>query len=197
MFTVDKSAGCLEIGATFLSTLAYGHDKRQSGRFAGALIVQCVFKALDDRRYDVVPEALRLVCLIDRAGLEKDANARRRIALCLPFGNQPKLIGLLPPGGDIQAETRHPLADAGLGERGYGATIWMGGARQSGWRLAVAAGVSRWAHTSANGEPIPAWIMHDLRRSTATGLAGLGVNLPVIERCLNHIVRSSVSSTSL
>jgi integrase len=38
-----------------------------------------------------------------------------------------------------------------------------------------------------NGEPIPAWIMHDIRRSVATGLAGLGVNLPVIERCLNHI----------
>jgi hypothetical protein len=75
MFTVDKRAGCLEIGATFLSTLAYGHDKRRCDRFAGALIVQCVFKALDDRRYNVVPEALRLVCLIDRAKLEKNANS--------------------------------------------------------------------------------------------------------------------------
>jgi integrase len=38
-----------------------------------------------------------------------------------------------------------------------------------------------------NGEPIPQWTLHDLRRSVATGLAGLGVNLPVIERCLNHV----------
>jgi integrase len=37
------------------------------------------------------------------------------------------------------------------------------------------------------GEPIAPWILHDIRRSVATGLAGLGVNLPVIERCLNHV----------
>jgi integrase len=37
------------------------------------------------------------------------------------------------------------------------------------------------------GEPIPAWILHDIRRSVASGLAELGVNLPVIERCLNHV----------
>src|SRR5262249_28279529 len=39
-----------------------------------------------------------------------------------------------------------------------------------------------------NGDgPIPAWIIHDIRRSVASGMAELGVNLPVIERCLNHI----------
>ena len=37
------------------------------------------------------------------------------------------------------------------------------------------------------GEPIAPWILHDIRRSAAIGLAGLGVNLPVIERCLNHV----------
>jgi integrase len=37
------------------------------------------------------------------------------------------------------------------------------------------------------GKPIPPWILHDLRRSVASGLAALGVNLPVIERCLNHV----------
>jgi integrase len=37
------------------------------------------------------------------------------------------------------------------------------------------------------GEPIPPWVLHDLRRSVASGLAGLGVNFPVIERCLNHV----------
>ena len=37
------------------------------------------------------------------------------------------------------------------------------------------------------GEPIAPWILHDIRRSAASGLAGLGVNLTVIERCLNHV----------
>jgi integrase len=34
---------------------------------------------------------------------------------------------------------------------------------------------------------MPAWTYHDLRRSMASGMARLGVNLPVIERCLNHV----------
>ncbi len=37
------------------------------------------------------------------------------------------------------------------------------------------------------GETIAPWVLHDIRRSTASGLASLGVNLPVIERCLNHV----------
>jgi integrase len=36
------------------------------------------------------------------------------------------------------------------------------------------------------GLDIPEWTLHDLRRTFATGLAGLGVPLPVIERLLNH-----------
>lgn len=34
---------------------------------------------------------------------------------------------------------------------------------------------------------IPAWRVHDLRRTMASGMAALGVALPVIERCLNHV----------
>jgi len=30
-------------------------------------------------------------------------------------------------------------------------------------------------------------VLHDLRRCVASGLARLGVNLPVIERVLNHV----------
>ena len=39
---------------------------------------------------------------------------------------------------------------------------------------------------SAAVEPIPHWTVHDLRRTGATGLARLGVNLPAIEKILNH-----------
>jgi integrase len=37
------------------------------------------------------------------------------------------------------------------------------------------------------GKPIEPWRIHDLRRTFATGMAGLGVALPVVERLLNHI----------
>jgi integrase len=33
---------------------------------------------------------------------------------------------------------------------------------------------------------MPAWRLHDLRRTCASGLARLGINLPVIEKLLNH-----------
>lgn len=34
---------------------------------------------------------------------------------------------------------------------------------------------------------IAPWVLHDLRRTLASGMARLGVQLPVIERCLNHV----------
>ena len=36
-------------------------------------------------------------------------------------------------------------------------------------------------------ETLPHWTMHDLRRTFASGCARLGVNLPVIEKILNHV----------
>jgi len=36
------------------------------------------------------------------------------------------------------------------------------------------------------GASMPAWVVHDLRRTVASGLARLDINLPVIERILNH-----------
>ena len=35
-------------------------------------------------------------------------------------------------------------------------------------------------------QPLPRWTFHDLRRTAASGMARLGVNLPVIEKVLNH-----------
>lgn len=37
------------------------------------------------------------------------------------------------------------------------------------------------------GEGVPAWVIHDIRRTFASGLARLGVALPTIERALNHV----------
>jgi integrase len=44
------------------------------------------------------------------------------------------------------------------------------------------------AITSLNdGVPIPPWRLHDLRRSMASHMAKLGVQLPVVEKLLNHV----------
>jgi integrase len=37
------------------------------------------------------------------------------------------------------------------------------------------------------GEPIAPWVVHDIRRSVVSGLASIDVQLPVIERIVNHI----------
>jgi integrase len=39
---------------------------------------------------------------------------------------------------------------------------------------------------AATGEAIPHWTFHDIRRTVASGMARLGINLPVIEKVLNH-----------
>jgi integrase len=35
--------------------------------------------------------------------------------------------------------------------------------------------------------PMPPWVLHDIRRTGASGMARLGINLPVIEKLLNHV----------
>jgi integrase len=39
----------------------------------------------------------------------------------------------------------------------------------------------------SKAKPVQPWRVHDLRRTMVSGLARLGVSLPVIERCLNHV----------
>jgi hypothetical protein len=34
---------------------------------------------------------------------------------------------------------------------------------------------------------MPPFVIHDLRRTEASGMAKLGINLPVIEKVLNHV----------
>ena len=38
-----------------------------------------------------------------------------------------------------------------------------------------------------NRVTLPAWRLHDLRRTAASGMAKLGISLPVIEKVLNHV----------
>ena len=42
------------------------------------------------------------------------------------------------------------------------------------------------AIAAKNDGAAAAWQLHDLRRTAASGMARLGINLPVIEKVLNH-----------
>ena len=42
------------------------------------------------------------------------------------------------------------------------------------------------AIAAVNGAPIPSWTYHDLRRTTASGMAGMGIAPHVVEAVLNH-----------
>jgi integrase len=42
------------------------------------------------------------------------------------------------------------------------------------------------AALDAHMQPKEPWVLHDLRRTTASGMAALGIRLPVIEKVLNH-----------
>jgi integrase len=50
---------------------------------------------------------------------------------------------------------------------------------------------TNWSNTKAALDRklpgMPDWHIHDARRTCATGMARLGINLPVIERVLNHV----------
>jgi hypothetical protein len=42
------------------------------------------------------------------------------------------------------------------------------------------------ASLTKGAKPPEPWVFHDLRRSMASGMARLGIQLPVIEKVLNH-----------
>jgi integrase len=53
------------------------------------------------------------------------------------------------------------------------------------WKKALDRTMAKLAEERAS--PIPGWVIHDLRRSVATGLQKLGVRLEVTEAVLNHV----------
>jgi integrase len=48
-----------------------------------------------------------------------------------------------------------------------------------------------------DGKPLPAWVHHDLRRSAVSGMARLGVSLPIIEKIVNHVSGSFAGIVSI
>ena len=99
------------------------------------------------------------------------------------------------PRERVKAGRAHdvPLSDAALailmalprvsGRSGYVFTT-NGVVPVSGWSRAKDRLDKAMADAGMTGEP---WRLHDLRRTAASGMARLGINLPVIERVLNHV----------
>jgi integrase len=89
-----------------------------------------------------------------------------------------------------------PLSDAAaailenmprIGKRDGFVFTTTGKTAVSGWSRAkvnIDAAVDKVAN---DAKPLPHWTIHDLRRTVASGLAGLGVALPVVEKILNHV----------
>ena len=82
-----------------------------------------------------------------------------------------------------------PLSGAALGilhsiAPRAGTTALFGGRGFTDWHRGKRTLDRRIAET--RGEALAPWRLHDCRRTVATGLAKLGVDLPTIEKCLNH-----------
>jgi integrase len=95
---------------------------------------------------------------------------------------RPHIVPLAKPALDVlQAQPRRADDDGtlrelvfGIGQRGF-----------SGWSRCKERLDERIA--KEGGKPLPAWRVHDLRRTVATGMADLGVQPHVIEAVLNHV----------
>jgi integrase len=85
---------------------------------------------------------------------------------------RPHMVPLSPAARAILASLREQAGDREF--------VFGRGQGFSGWSASKAA-------LDAELPKMPDWTLHDLRRTAATGMAKLGVNLPVIERALNHI----------
>jgi integrase len=53
--------------------------------------------------------------------------------------------------------------------------------------------MNRTTSTEALLLPRGHWTAHDLRRTTATTMAELGISTDVIDECLNHVIASKVA----
>jgi integrase len=81
---------------------------------------------------------------------------------------------ILPTGSLAQSLLPRPCQKTGLYFRGRGKETPFNGFSKCKRKLDERCGIHDWT-------------LHDLRRTFATGMASLGVMLPVVERLLNHV----------
>jgi integrase len=89
-----------------------------------------------------------------------------------------------------------PLSDAALAllpeaREDRGLLFGRGSGPFSGWSRCKERLDARIAEASPKGKGLAPWVLHDLRRSFATGLSELGIAPHVIEALLNHVSSSA------
>jgi integrase len=85
-----------------------------------------------------------------------------------------------------------PLPDVALAllpepREDRGTIFGRGAGPFSGWSYCKERLDARIAAAAPDGKPLAPWTLHDLRRSTATGMGELGVQPHIVEAVLNHI----------
>jgi integrase len=85
-----------------------------------------------------------------------------------------------------------PLPDVALAllpepREDRGTIFGRGAGPFSGWSRCKERLDARIAAAAPDGKPLAPWTLHDLRRSTATGMGELGVQPHIVEAVLNHI----------
>jgi integrase len=146
-----------------------------------------VWRAADAMSYPFGPA----VCLLILTGARREeVGAMRWSEVDLA-----EKVWTLPAARAKNGVEHVPLSDAALsllrslpriGRAGF-VFRTTGATPVSGWsraKVSIDAAVDKAAN---DRKPLPHWTMHDLRRTVASGLAGLGVPLPVVERILNHV----------
>ena len=103
--------------------------------------------------------------------------------------NQIQLIGQRTKNGQPHDIPLSPLAQSLVASlpriAGAELVFWQNGHAPKGWDHAKSRLDAK--INELNGSPLPAWRIHDLRRTAATGLQKLGVSLQVVEATLGHI----------
>jgi integrase len=89
---------------------------------------------------------------------------------------EPRIIPLSPAAAELIK---------GLPHHGEHVFTANGTSAISGWSKAKR--TLDQAAAEINGGPLPAWRLHDIRRTVATGLQRLGIGLQVIESVLGHV----------
>jgi integrase len=160
-------------------------EERPRDRVLGDAELRLIWGALDDGQYSTIVKLLTLTGqrLNEIAGLRWPEIDFDRGIISLPRertkNGRPHEI---PMAGQVRSllDTRERIDGREL-------VFGKGAGPFSGFAHGKAALDRRIAELNAGRALAPPWVLHDLRRSTATGMAELGIQPHVIEAVLNHV----------
>jgi integrase len=162
--------------------------ERSRDRVLSDLELRLVWRACDDISWPFGPLTKLLVLTAQRRDevsemtwSELDLDAK---VWTIPRERTKNDVAHEVPLSDAVIEILHSVPKVAGGERYVFTTNGVtpvGGFSRAKNRIDAAISKQR-----GSAEPLARWTFHDLRRTAASGMARLGINLPVIEKALNH-----------